>query len=58
MSDASKIKTKGIIGQFFCRHKNTDWYLKQEKFHALNGRRQYKVCNDCGKIVDSIFMPH
>lgn len=52
------ITRKGKIGQFFCRHKNTEWFLKKEPFANLSGDRQYKVCKDCGKQMDTKFVRH
>jgi hypothetical protein len=46
------------IKQKFCRHKSCDWYLKREKFSCLSGDRHYYICNDCGKIIKSIFVRH
>lgn len=49
---------KGKIGQFFCRHKNTGWFLKSEPFFNLNGDRHYKICKDCGKQLGKQFIRH
>lgn len=46
---------KRKIKQLFCRHKRYDFYVKQQIYHALNGERVYRICNDCGKILDSKF---
>lgn len=53
-----QITRKGRLAQFFCRHKNTEWYQKQEPFFSLNGDRHYKFCNDCGKKIDEMFIRH
>lgn len=49
---------KGKIGQFFCRHKETNWFTKQEPFLTLSGDRQYRVCMHCSKQLDERFIRH
>lgn len=46
----------GKLKQLFCRHKNVGYYQKNSIFHALNGERVYRICEDCGKIIDSEFL--
>lgn len=43
---------------FFCRHKNTEWMKKVEKFQNLSGETRYLVCQDCGKVIDTMFVKH
>jgi len=52
------ITEKGKIGQFFCKHKNANWFQKKERFFNLSGDKHYKVCTDCGKTVDARFVRH
>lgn len=58
MTNDDWINKKGKIGQFFCKHKNSNWYVKNEPFQTLSGERQYKYCLDCGKQLDERFVGH
>lgn len=49
---------KNWLGKLLCRHKNKGWFTKTSKFHALNGERQYQICEDCGKELDERFIPY
>jgi hypothetical protein len=46
------------LRQFFCRHKNADWYKKESLFVAISGETLYYVCNDCGKELDKRFLEY
>lgn len=50
------ITKKGKLGQFFCKHKNNGWYKKNSTFSIISGEQSYKVCRDCGKILDEQFI--
>lgn len=58
LTNSLEIIEKGKIGQFFCKHKNANWYEKKEPFQTLSGDMHYKVCSDCGKQVDERFIRH
>jgi len=58
MANDVVITEKSKIGQFFCKHKNVNWYAKKEPFQTLSGDRQYKICMDCGKRLDERFIRH
>lgn len=46
----------GKLKQLFCKHKNTGYFTKNSKYHHLQGERVYRICKDCGKIIDSEFL--
>lgn len=46
----------GKLKQLFCRHKKFGYYEKQSPFRALNGVRVFRICENCGKILDSEFL--
>ena len=48
---------KQKIMQFFCKHKY-NWYRQQTPFFNLSGETQYKVCEKCGKVADTRFVPN
>ena len=52
------ITNKSKIGQFFCRHKESQWCQKSQLFFNLSGDRVYLICLDCGKQIDSKFVKH
>ena len=52
------ITVKGKLGQWFCKHKNKQWYKKQEMFQSLAGDTSYQICKDCGKEIDTMFIRH
>ncbi len=52
------MKQKNNLFQLFCKHENSSWYKKETMFHALNGERKYKICDDCGKLVDQFYKAH
>ena len=58
MANNLGIIEKGKVGQFLCKHKNSEWYQKREPFFNLSGDTHYKVCADCGKQVDKRFVRH
>ncbi len=50
------IKIKGKIGQLLCRHKNTQWFVKESRdFQPISGEIRVHVCKDCGKEVSRYF---
>lgn len=49
------MKQKGMLARLFCKHKNTDWYEKDTKYQLIRGTRKYKLCNDCGRMTDTLF---
>ncbi|MEM5009309.1 hypothetical protein WKH57_01180 [Niallia taxi] len=51
----SGINVKGKIGQFFCRHKNKEWFIRKSQFSSLRGERRLHICTECGKEVGSYF---
>lgn len=50
------------IRQFFCRHRKATWCIKtpvsNTVFFNLSGEQQYLVCDKCGKVLDTRFMPN
>lgn len=55
-----EITQKSKFKQFFCKHKNKDWYREKETgpFSSLRGEKRYLVCKDCGKIIKFIYAEH
>lgn len=49
----NNIMVKGKLGQFFCRHKNKEWFVRNSPFSSLRGERRLHICTDCGKEVGS-----
>lgn len=58
MANDLGITEKGKVGQFFCKHKYTNWYAKKAPYLVLSGDRHYKICVDCGKELDTRFVEH
>lgn len=56
--DSSGITYKNKLLQLFCRHKNSEWFTKKAKFYTISGEQQYKVCKDCGKVIDEFYMTY
>lgn len=57
-SNESRVNNpKSKLAQLFCRHK-ADWYRKEDTFRMLNGERHYLICEKCGKIMDTRFIPY
>lgn len=50
-----EITQKSKFKQFFCKHKNKDWYKEKEAdpFSSLKGEKRHLVCKDCGKSLSS-----
>ena len=46
------------IKQLFCRHKKSSWYTKDTMFQSLKGEHQYRICDECGKELDQIFLEY
>jgi len=44
------------IKQLFCQHKDTGYYTKISKYYNLRGEHIYKICRECGKIIESEFI--
>lgn len=52
MANNLGITEKGKIGQFFCKHRNNEWFVEQEgMFASLVGEKRVNVCKDCGKFL-------
>ena len=48
---------KNKISQFFCKHKNKNWYKAYNKsgFCNIRGETHYFICEDCGKVIGKTF---
>ena len=49
------VKLKGKVGQFFCRHKNKEWFEENDAIMPLQFRKSFLICKDCGKACDVHF---
>lgn len=51
---------KGKIAQFFCKHEHKNWYKAQSEigYFNLRGETRYLVCEDCGKVIDKMFLEY
>ena len=49
------VKLKGKVGQFFCSHKNKQWFHEQDDYMPLQFTKSYLICKNCGKVCDSHF---
>ena len=49
------VNLKGKVGQFFCKHKNKEWFDEQDDYMPLQFTKSYLICKDCGKACDSHF---
>ena len=49
------VTLKGKVGQFFCRHKNKEWFEEQADYMPLQFSKSYLICKDCGKACDVRF---
>lgn len=47
--DDAGINKKTFIGQFLCKHENTQWF--GERTLWLGGQDNYEICTDCGKTL-------
>lgn len=56
MSIFTKIKEKLKI--LFCKHDSCSWYTKSRQFYNLSGETQYKICDNCGKEISTIFVKY
>lgn len=43
------IKKKNPIVQYFCKHKDTQWF--GERTLWLGGQNNYEICKECGKSI-------
>lgn len=56
MANKLGITKKGKIGQFFCKHKHTEWFTKQTTgFQTISGDIRFNICKDCGKEISRYF---
>ena len=59
MSNNLGIKEKSRVGQFFCKHKNTRWFVENKKgFQIISGEKRLHICKDCGKVIGECFMEY
>ena len=53
------ITIKNKIAQFFCEHRNAGWYRDDSAtFQIVSGERHFKICRDCGKVLDERFQDY
>ena len=52
----TNIVEKGKVAQFFCRHKESDWFKERSLFQNLSGETHHKVCLNCGKVIGERFL--
>lgn len=56
MNTFTKIKEK--LKMLFCKHEHTTWYTKSSQFYCISGERRYKICDDCGEEISTIFVKY
>lgn len=55
-AEENGITLKNRFGQYFCKHKNTQWFVHEGgSFQNIRGERRYLSCTDCGKHINDYF---
>jgi hypothetical protein len=55
LEEGCAIRMMKWLKQLFCFHNNAAWYQEVTKFQNLRGERHHKICESCGKHIDTRF---